>query len=305
VDSAYVFVRTGTFWVEQTKLLASDAAANDYFGTSVAVSGDTAVVGNPYDDHSIPVKSNAGSAFVFVRAGVLWTQQTKLTASDAADNDNFGNSVAVSGDTVVIGAENDGHAAGLNAGSAYVFTRTGPGAPGWAQQAKLTASDASANANFGSSVAVSGDTAVVGAYDDNLAGGINAGSAFVFDLCCLDSDGDGTRNCDDDCPNDSSKIAPGVCGCGVADTDTDTDADGLSDCVDNCPTVANADQADADSNGVGDLCVNAPGSQTNPACGQQDAACGMGTVGLMPIAFLMFRRMRPTRRRGSRSNRNH
>ncbi|MEK6642839.1 MAG: FG-GAP repeat protein [Planctomycetota bacterium] len=292
--SAYVFVRTGTFWVEQTKLLASDAAANDYFGTSVAVSGDTAVVGAPNDDHSIPVKSNAGSAYVFVRAGVLWTQQTKLTASDAAEFDNFGTSVAVSGDTVVAGADSDGHAAGLRAGSAYVFTRTGVE---WIQRTKLIASDAAANDNFGNSVAVLGDTAVVGAYDDNLAGGIAAGSALVFDLCCLDSDGDGTRNCDDDCPNDASKIAPGVCGCGVADTDTDTDADGLSDCVDNCPTVANADQADADNNGVGDLCVNAPGSQTNPACGQQGSTCGMGMAGLLPMMFLMLRWVRPTRRR--------
>jgi hypothetical protein len=153
-------------WSEQQKLTASDAAWNDDFGTSVALSGDTAVVGAPFDDDA---GSASGSAYVFVRSGTRWSQQQKLTASDAAPNDDFGLAVALSGDTAVVGAENN---------SAYVFVRSGTR---WSEQQKLTASDAAAGAGgfFGNSVAVSGDTAVVGAYADVDAGG-DSGAAYVF-----------------------------------------------------------------------------------------------------------------------------
>jgi len=159
---------------ELTKVIASDAAADDFFGSSVAVSGDTAVVGaNGEDDAG----SNSGSAYVFVRSGTVWTQQAKLTASDAAAFDNFGRSVAVSGDTAVVGAYLDDHAGGTDAGSAYVFIRIGAV---WMQQAKLIASDAAAVDNFGFSVAVSGDTAVVGAILDDHTSLMDVGSAYVF-----------------------------------------------------------------------------------------------------------------------------
>ncbi len=173
--SAYVFVRSGEVWTEQAKLTASDAAASDYFGYSVAISGDTAVIGADGDDHA--GGTNAGAAYVFVRSGGVWTEQAKLTASDAAYKDRFGRSVAVSGDTAVIGARNDDHAGGTHAGSAYVFVRSGAV---WTEQAKLTASDAAADDWFGCSVAVSGDTAVIGARYDDHAGGTDAGSAYVL-----------------------------------------------------------------------------------------------------------------------------
>jgi hypothetical protein len=175
--SAYVFVRTGTIWSEQAKLKASDAApSGDTFGNSVAVSGDTVVIGAFQDDHL--GGSDAGSAYVFIRSGGVWTEQQKLTASDAAAVDNFGRSVALSGSTVVIGAYGDTHAGGAVAGSAYVFLRTGTL---WSEQDKLTASDAIDGDRFGISVAVSGDTAVVGAYFDNHPFGLaDAGSAYVF-----------------------------------------------------------------------------------------------------------------------------
>ena len=173
--SAYVFVRSGGAWTQQAKLRASDAANGDLFGVSVAVAGDTAVVG-AYDDNTV-AGVDAGSAYVFVRSGGAWTQQAKLTASDAANGDAFGISVAVAGDTAVVGAYADDTVAGGDAGSAYVFVRSG-GA--WTQQAKLTASDAANGDAFGISVAVAGDTAVVGAsYDDTVAG-TDAGSAYVF-----------------------------------------------------------------------------------------------------------------------------
>ena len=173
--SAYVFVRSAGTWTLQAKLAAADAAAADNFGISVAVSGDTAVVGAYLDD--TPAGSNAGSAYVFVRSAGTWAQQQKLTASDAAPSDFFGISVAVSGDTAVVGAYLDDTPAGIDSGSASVFVRS---AGTWAQQQKLTASDAAANDSFGVSVTVSGDTAVVGAYLDDTPAGTNAGSAFVF-----------------------------------------------------------------------------------------------------------------------------
>ena len=117
--SAYVFVRSADAWTEQQKLTASDAAAGDLFGYSVAVSGDTVVAGAPVDDS--PAGTYTGSAYVFVRSAATWTQQQKLTASDAASDDRFGASVAVSGDTVMAGAITDDTSAGEDAGSAYVF----------------------------------------------------------------------------------------------------------------------------------------------------------------------------------------
>ena len=170
--SAYVFVRSATTWIQQAKLTASDAAAEDFFGVSVSVSGDTAVVGAFADDDA---GSNSGSAYVFVRSDSTWTQQAKLTASDAAASDFFGLFVSVSGDTAVVGAPEDDDA-GSSSGSAYVFVRSGTT---WTQQAKLTAGDAAAFDDFGFSVSVSGDTAVVGAPVGDGAV-TNSGATYVF-----------------------------------------------------------------------------------------------------------------------------
>jgi hypothetical protein len=142
--------------VQTQKLVASDAAAGDQFG-SVSISGDTAIVGAQSDDHA--GGANAGSAYVFTRSGSIWTQQQKLTASDAAATDVFGGSVSISGDTAIIGAHLSG---GGNAGAAYVFTRSNGV---WTQQQKLTAADPASNAHFGFAVALSGDTALIGAYN--------------------------------------------------------------------------------------------------------------------------------------------
>jgi hypothetical protein len=166
-------------WTQQQKLTASDAAASDAFGKSVSVSGDTLVVGAPYDDHS-SYYDDRGSAYVFVRSSSgVWTQQQKLTASDASSYDHFGTSVSISGDTVVVGAPYDDDNEKDGSGSAYVFTRSSSGV--WSQQAKLTAEAESGDSDeFGRSVSVSGDTVVVGApYDDN-DGKSNSGSAYIF-----------------------------------------------------------------------------------------------------------------------------
>ena len=138
--AAYVFTRSGTSWSQQAELTASDAAANDNFGSSVALSGDTALVG-AYDK-TVGGKRGAGAAYVFTRSGTSWSQQAELTASDAAAGDWFGNSVALSGDTALVGAYGKTVGGQNSAGAAYVFTRSGTS---WSQQAELSAADAAGN----------------------------------------------------------------------------------------------------------------------------------------------------------------
>ena len=173
--SAYVFTRSGSTWTQQAQLTASDGGPFDFFGASVAIDGDTVVVGAWQDT----VGSNffQGSAYVFTRSGSTWTQQAQLVASDGAGDDHFGISVAVSGNTAVVGAYNDDVGANGDQGSAYVFTRSGST---WTQQAQLTASDGASNDLFGQSVGISGDTAVVGAYHDDVGSSVDQGSAYVF-----------------------------------------------------------------------------------------------------------------------------
>ncbi|MCZ7684310.1 MAG: hypothetical protein M5U28_38260 [Sandaracinaceae bacterium] len=173
--SAYVFVRSGPTWTEQARLEASDGAAGDIFGASVALDGDTALVGAIGDDTSRG--TNAGSAYVFVRSGPTWTEQARLEASDGATNDVFGASVALDGDSALVGMRWDDTARGADAGSAYVFVRS---STTWTEQAKLEASDGAAYDYFGTSVALDGDTALVGADGDDTGRGGDAGSAYVF-----------------------------------------------------------------------------------------------------------------------------
>jgi hypothetical protein len=173
--AAYVFVFSGGNWIQQQKLTANDGATSDEFGFAVTISGDTIVVGAHEDD--IGTNSNQGSAYVFVRAGGVWTQQQKLTASDGAASDDFGFAVATSGETVVVGARTDDIGAETNQGSAYVFTR---GGGVWTQQQRLTASDGSLGDEFGYSVAISGETIVVGAHTDDVGTAAAQGSAYVF-----------------------------------------------------------------------------------------------------------------------------
>ncbi len=190
--AAYVFTRSGTTWSQQAYLKASNSEAGDFFGYSVAVSGDTAVIGAYQEDSNASgvggnqvdnSAAEAGAAYVFTRSGTTWSQQAYLKASNSEAGDSFGYSVAVSGDTAVIGAFfEDSTATGLNgdgtnnsapdSGTAYVFTRSGTT---WTQQAYLKASNSEAGDLFGCSVAVSGDTAIIGAREeDSNANGVNS-----------------------------------------------------------------------------------------------------------------------------------
>jgi hypothetical protein len=171
--SAYVYDWNGSAWVQTQKLTASDPAANDYFSLSVSVSGDRVVVGAWGNDDD---GTDSGSAYVFDWDGTNWIEQPKLTASDAAGNDRFGNSVSVSGDRVVVGAwGNDDD--GTDSGSAYVYEWDGTN---WIEQPKLTAADAAGDDRFGRSVSVSSDRVAVGALGDD-DGGTDSGSIYVYE----------------------------------------------------------------------------------------------------------------------------
>jgi hypothetical protein len=206
--AAYVFVRTRGAWTQQAYLKASNSEAGDGFGVAASICGDTIVIGAPAEDsaatgvngdESDNGATSAGAAYVFVRTGDTWSQEAYLKASNADASDFFGRSVALDGDTIVVGARfEDSAATGVNgdgtgngapsAGAAYVFARSGSS---WSQQAYLKASNTDPLDAFGASVSVSGDTVVVGAYEEDAAAtGVNgdesdnsaerSGAAYVF-----------------------------------------------------------------------------------------------------------------------------
>jgi hypothetical protein len=152
--SAYVFVRNGTIWTQQTKLLPSDGKPMDWFGWSVEIKGDTAFIGAPTYGHDDP-----GFVYVFTRNGTLWTQQQKLLSSDGVDGDRFGCSISLSGDIALIGAYFHDHM-GYDSGSAYIFTFDGGQ---WAEEVELLASDGYEKNWFGFSVSLFNGTALIGA----------------------------------------------------------------------------------------------------------------------------------------------
>src|SRR5205085_8646184 len=193
---------------QQAYLKPSNTDANDRFGSSVAVSGDTAVVGASAEDSgatgvggdaSDNSASSSGAAYTFTRSGTTWSQQAYLKASNTAINGQFGSAVSISGDTAVVGAQGDPslgtgvngdetNSGASNAGAAYVFNRSGGS---WSQQVYLKASNTDIGDRFGVAVAISADTVVVGAYDeDSNATVVNgdqnddseaaAGAAYVY-----------------------------------------------------------------------------------------------------------------------------
>jgi len=166
--SVYVFTRSGVTWAQEAKFTASDIYTFDWFGYSVALSGNTCVVGSIYDRWEEGSGVTLGSAFVFTRSGTTWTEQQKLISP--VNNDIFfGTAVSIASDTALIGASSFDPSPGF----VYAFTRTGTT---WSLQQTLAASDGAANDNFGFSIALSGDTAVIGAWVDDS----RTGSAYVF-----------------------------------------------------------------------------------------------------------------------------
>ena len=168
IGSAYVFTRTGTAWTEEAKLLPSGGSSENLFGNSVDIDGDTALIGAVRDNNF------TGSAYVFIRSGTIWTQQQRLSAADGVPYDVFGHSVALSGDTALIGKP--GYQYMPIMGSGYVFTRNGVN---WTEQMVLHSSDGYPGDLFGYCVDIDGDTNIIGAYYHlNDVG--SSGSAYVF-----------------------------------------------------------------------------------------------------------------------------
>ncbi len=173
--AAYVFRFDGAEWAQEQKLTAFDTEGGDDYGYSVAVSGDTIIVGANRDD--LPGLSRAGSAYVYRFVAGSWEHEDHLTAPDAAADDRFGTSVAIDGDTLVVGATHDDD--GLpNAGAGYVFTRSGTK---WTEQDKLTADiPTGTNPHVGRSASIDGDVVVLGAWQAAPAGQFTVGAAYVF-----------------------------------------------------------------------------------------------------------------------------
>ncbi len=162
VGTGAAYVYTGPPWTQQAELTAANAQGEDHFGEAVAIDGDTAVIGAP------GVNGGTGAVYVFDDAGGTWTQDAELTAADGLSGDQFGQALALSGTALVIGAPGRN----TRTGAAYVFT--GSGAT-WTQDAELNAPDGQDNDGFGSSIALSGTTAVVGSPNAQASG-----TAYVF-----------------------------------------------------------------------------------------------------------------------------
>jgi hypothetical protein len=176
VGAAYIFRDDGTGnWSQADKLLNSEPAKEDFFGLSVAIDGNVAVVGAPapFDQNARP-----GSAYVFrPDSGGDWSEVGTLLPNDGVPVNRFGYDVDVSGNTAVVGAMWDTHAGQTRAGSAYIFRDDGAG--NWQQLSKLTAHDAEAEDSFGATVAISGNTAIVGAlFEDEY--GDSSGAAYLY-----------------------------------------------------------------------------------------------------------------------------
>jgi hypothetical protein len=188
--SAYIFKNNSGTWSQVQKIVASDRTAFDLFGTSVSISGDYAIIGAPGEDEDAigsSTRSQAGSAYILKNNSGVWSQIHKIVATDRAIGDNFGSSVAIAGNYAIIGAPaEDENASGLitmeSAGSVYVFQNI---ENVWYPVQKVVATDRAAGDNFGSSVAISGIHAIVGASgQDQDASGSNtlsqSGSAYLL-----------------------------------------------------------------------------------------------------------------------------
>lgn len=171
--SAFVFVRTGTTWSFQQKLTASDGGFDDRFGQSLALSGDTILIGAPL--HDVGSNANQGAAYVFFRNGATWGLQQKLLLAGGGFLDNFGTNVALDGDTAAITSSRT--QPNQQGGGVHVFFRIGTG---WGPQQSLLTSDGVNASAFGSSLAISGETILVGAPLTVIDATINRGVAYAF-----------------------------------------------------------------------------------------------------------------------------
>ncbi len=207
--AVYVFVRRQGVWSQQARLVASNVDENDWFGLSVAIYGNTLVIGAPFEDsnarevngdQSDNSKHNSGAAYVFVRSNSIWQQQAYIKSTNTDADDNFGISVAINEDTIIIGAPlEDSNATGsngnqadnsaMNSGAAYIYQRFNPDL--WVNKGYIKASNSEALDRFGRAVDITEDLFVVGAeHESSNATGVNgdqnnnlkpgSGAAYVF-----------------------------------------------------------------------------------------------------------------------------
>jgi hypothetical protein len=173
--AAYVFTKSGGTWGFAERLVANDGAAYDDFGRSVAIEGTGLWVGA--DKADIDAHADQGAAYRFEEVGGSWSQAGKLFATDGQPNDLFGSSIAVDGDTALVGAREATVGDNSGQGAAWLFTR---GANGWDGGRRLVATDGATNARFGVRVALDGGTALVGAYYANVGANFQQGAAYVY-----------------------------------------------------------------------------------------------------------------------------
>jgi hypothetical protein len=226
--SAYIFKFNGMAWQQEAKLVPNDGAEKDYFAWALALDGNTALIGSQEDSTGTMLRH--GSAYVFTRSGITWTQTQKLMAVDKAMGDKFGHAVSIDGDTLIVGAYWDDFASGLqyaDYGSAYVFTKP---AATWNQTLKLTEPGGGYPQDyFGNAVSVSGDALLIGVYRDSQ-GFFNNGAAYYWPgsppTGCNPPDCDDANPCTNDacvsnvcqhtnntaaCPDDGNACTNDVC----------------------------------------------------------------------------------------------
>ena len=195
--AAYVFNRNNGIWVQTARLEASSTSSSDHFGVDLGISNETIVVGSYFEDS---IASNSGAVYVYKKINGIWQEQTILKASNAGENDTFGRSVSISGNTIVVGASRESsNAIGINgngldnslnhSGAAYVFTENNGT---WFQQAYLKASNTDENDLFGTSVKINGNIIIVSAIneksftsqidgDQGNTTNFSIGAAYVFE----------------------------------------------------------------------------------------------------------------------------
>ncbi|HWB19206.1 MAG TPA: M12 family metallo-peptidase, partial [Phycisphaerales bacterium] len=217
--TAYIYTYTGSTWVLESRLTPDDIANSDFFGTSVSMYGDVAIVGSPGDDDN---GRNSGSAFVFRRSGNTWHQEAKLLPDDGAGSDSFGYSVSIcksSKDVAIVGSYLDNDT-GSDSGSAYIFRKF---AGQWEQVQKLVPDDPQSQSRFGYSVSITTaagtERAIIGEYladiDDGKGGTINdAGAAYVFRRLGTSWIQDAKLTASDPAPNDQFGSSVSICNTG-------------------------------------------------------------------------------------------
>ncbi|UCF64695.1 MAG: T9SS type A sorting domain-containing protein [bacterium] len=168
--AAYIFYYNGANWIQQAKLNASNVEMNHYFGHSVSIFEDYAVVGS-----SSAQTTAGGAALIFHRSGTTWAEETMVEGSSSFINSDFGLSVSIDGDYLVVGAPDD-DTNGNHSGCAYIFKRNGIN---WIEQTMLLASDGTEDDKMGWSVFIEDGQIICGAFGQE-AGGLNCGAVYVY-----------------------------------------------------------------------------------------------------------------------------